>query len=137
MALLIDIELTSMRSAATAALHDECVITRATEPVFDPIDGTYTPGTVTAWSGPVQVRPMMQERQTAIGDIDTILDKYIATLPFDADGFAVNDVLTVTAATDPGLVGRSFRIYALRWSSPQINRRVVLEVQQHTEAAES
>lgn len=121
-------ELASMRAEASSALHDTCQITRAAAAVFDPNTGTYTPGAPTVlYTGACQVRPMMQERQSAIGDVDTIIDKYIVTLPYDADGFATGDTLTVTSATDAELNGRSFRIYALRWSSPQINRRVVLE----------
>lgn len=134
---ITDVELDSMRTEATSGLHDVCLITRAgADPVFDTGTGLYsTPDPVELWSGACQVRPMSQESQKLIGDIDTIVDKYVATIPFDADGFAVNDFLTVTEATDAELVGRSFRIYAVRWSSPQINRRLILEDQQRTEPA--
>lgn len=121
-----------MRADAAAMLHDTCEITRpAGPPEFDPVTGALEPAPrVVLWSGPCQIRPQYQERQTTIGDLSTIVDKHIATLPWDADGFGVNDRLQVVTATDSWLVGRSFRIFEILPSSPQINRRVLLEDQQ-------
>lgn len=127
-------ELALMRDQASEALGDTCQIMRASSdtPVLDPVTAAYTVGDpVVVWDGSCQVRSMSQDdRLSVIGGDPIIVGDYVATVPYDASGILADDYLEITDATDALMVGRSFRIVAVRWSAPQVNRRLVLEERQ-------
>jgi hypothetical protein len=128
-------ELAGMRETATAALAATCTISRAAgEPVLNPATSQYdvTPAE-TVYVGPCRVRTLnTQDMAVLVGDLHETLSRYIATLPHTATGIEVDDFLTVTAGTDPDLIGRPLRVTDVRWSEWQIDRRVVLEDRQQT-----
>lgn len=119
-----------MRDTSRSALPATCAITRpSTTSTFDPVTLTETPDPpTTIFSGPVRVRTLnTQDMNTTVGDLHETRARYIGTLPHDAVGVEVDDMLTLTAGTDVELVGRSLRITDIRWSEWRIDRRVVME----------
>lgn len=118
-----------MRFTSRAALPDECTIVRPSgEPVLDEDSLELTETAATIYEGPCRVRPRgSQEQDQAVGDLHQTLAPYVATLPYDAEGVRVDDYLTVTESSDLDMVGRSFQIRHMGWSSWQIDRRVGLD----------
>lgn len=133
--MLTDAELAGMRHTSTCALDATCTITRAgTDRSFDAETGTYTgPDPENIHTGlACRVRPAGAAGDTVIGDLGDIEGRYIATVAHDTDDLRVDDILTVTAGTDPELVGRALRIVDLRWSEQLIDRRLIVEDLQRT-----
>lgn len=123
-------EIAGMRETSASALPDTCVIARAVgEPELDETTGDADPpAPVTIYTGPCRVRPRdTQAQDVEIGNLHDTTADYVATLPHDAAGIEVDDFLTVTVSIDSDMVGRSFRITHVGWSSWQIDRRLTLE----------
>jgi Family of unknown function (DUF6093) len=118
-----------MRSTSRAALPDTCVIERPSgEPELDEDTLELTETATTIYEGPCRVRPRgSQEQDQPIGDLHQTLAPYVATLPYDAEDVRVDDYLTVTESSDADMVGRSFQIRHVGWSSWQIDRRLGLD----------
>jgi len=119
-----------MRSTSKSALPDRCTITRPSgEPTLDVGTGYLTPAApTTVYTGACRVRPRgSQELDIEVGDLHETLGPYVATLPHDMGDVRVDDYLTVTASLDAQLVGRSFQISHVGWSSWQIDRRLGLD----------
>lgn len=128
-----------MRAASRAALPDACVIYRIPEEAtLDVVTGDVEPDEPeTIYTGPCRVRPRgSQENDQLVGDLHETLAPYVGTLPYDAEGVKVDDYLRVTASSDTDLVGRSFQIKHLGWSSWQIDRRVGLEDREQPQGIE-
>lgn len=129
--MLDDDLLDGMRDDVTAALPDACEVTRqGARGEFDNTTGLYDEAVpVDVWSGACRVRTQLSaERQVLFGDAHQVLGRYVATVPFDASGIAVDDFLTVTESDDPDIVGQSFRVLEVRLGSWSLGRRLTLEL---------
>lgn len=127
--MLTDDEIDAMRATVEAAMPDRCTITRKGTATFDAGAGTYSATTATLWSGPCRVvRQATEGREQLVGDEHRIAGRYSAVVPFDADGFDVDDYLTVTAtSTDVALAGRPLRIVDVRVGSWALGRHLACE----------
>lgn len=101
------------RAAAEALMVDTCTITRAdgTE-TTDPGTGIVTPGGSTIYTGPcrVQVRALVAQSPEA-GEVQLSVGQVEMQIPMAVTGVRTGDVATIlTAALDPDLVGRRFRV---------------------------
>lgn len=136
-------ELAGMRTTSATALPDVCVIRRpSSEPTLNETTLDLEPGTSTVvYAGACRVRPRGSlEQDVEIGELHETLGPYVATLPAlaTADGVTegdpsdvrVDDFLTVTTASDAGIVDRPFRVVHVSWSAFQIDRRLGLEDRQ-------
>lgn len=139
-------EIAQMRVTSTTALPDLCVIERAAgEPVLNPITLESTSGEPESiYEGTCRVRPRgSQEQDEEVGELHETTGPYVATLPAlasatgvasgDPNDVLVDDFLTVVTSTDASMVGRSFRIVHVGWSSWQLDRRLGLEDRQQPE----
>lgn len=101
------------RRFAERRMTDTCVITRQGEAVLDEATGKKTPATVVVYKGPCEFRAAQVQATTAeqsgqqLVVQDATLKLPIATSTAVTKG---DDVVIITSATDPGLVGRKARI---------------------------
>lgn len=136
-------EIGQMRSTSSSALPDVCTITRASgEPTLNPITLELAPGDeLSVYEGACRVRPRgSQELDVEVGELHETLGPYVATLPAlssatgvvdgDPNDVIVDDFLTVISSADASMIGRSFRVVHVGWSSWQIDRRLGLEDRQ-------
>jgi hypothetical protein len=136
-------EIAQMRVTSATALPDTCIIERAAgEPALNPITLESTSGEPeTIYEGTCRVRPRgSQEQDEEVGELHETTGPYVATLPAlsaatgvvsgDPNDVVVDDVLTVVMSTDVGMIGRSFRIVHVGWSSWQLDRRLGLQDRQ-------
>lgn len=128
-------EIASMRTTVESALPDTCSITRRSVVAGAGTLNTATgelagPSATVLWSGSCRVRSRAATaRDVTVGDAHAVLGQYVATLPVDADGFDVDDYLTVTAATAAvELVGVPLQILEVQLGSWDLGRRVALQV---------
>lgn len=128
--MLTEAEIANMRATSAAALPDTVLVTRqGGDPVLDETTGDLDfPAPTTVYTGAARVRPRGTSEQSAeVGELHETLGDYVATLPHTVTDVQVDDFLSVTASSDGGMVGRSFRVVHVGWSSWQIDRRVGLE----------
>lgn len=132
-------EITDMRATSAAALPDTCRITRQTgAPVLDPVTGDNDyPAPTVVYDGPCRVRPQeSQEQEAQVGDLHATTTPYVVTVPHDAaaadGGPHVDDFVELTASSDTSVIGRTFRILHVGWSSWQIDRRLSVEDREHS-----
>lgn len=136
-------EIAGMRATSVSALPDTCIIRRpATEPTLNETTLDLEPGTSsTVYAGPCRVRSRGSlEQDVEVGELHETLGPYTGTLPAldTADGVTagdpndvrVDDFLTVVTSSDPGMIGRSFRLVHVSWSAFQIDKRLGLEDRQ-------
>lgn len=126
--MLDDDELTSMRATVTETLVDSCVIREASEAVYDPDQGidVVTAGT-SVYSGACRIAPTGGERVVMVGEAAVTVRTYDLTVPWSEDGFAVDQVATITVSGDSRLVGREFRIVDVQGRTYVLGRRLVVE----------
>lgn len=139
--MLTPAEIAGMRSTSASALPDRCTITRPSDdpPTLDPVtlDSDPVPAE-TIYTGVCRVRPRgNEEEDSQVGELHETLGPYVGTLPAlathdgvtagDPNDVRVDDYLTVTASSDPSMVGRHFQIRHVSWGSWQIDRRIGLE----------
>lgn len=136
-------EIAGMRATSVTAQPDVCVIHRpASEPTLNETTLDLEPGTTTTvYAGPCRVRSRGSlEQDVEVGELHETLGPYMGTLPAlatapgitagDPNDVRVDDFLTVTASTDAGIIGRSFRLVHVSWSAYQVDRRLGLEDRQ-------
>lgn len=142
-------EIAGMRDTSASALPDRCTITRpGGDFTLDPETLDSDPAeAVTVYAGVCRVRQRdSQEQDSQVGDLHETLGPYVGTLPAlrthdgvtagDPDDVRVDDYLTVTASTDGSMVGRSFQVRHIGWSSWQIDRRIGLEDREQPQGVE-
>ena len=109
-----------------------CTITRAGAPGAYDDDLGYTPaGTAsTIYTGPCRVQALDQQAQTepAAGQDVTIGD-YLVVVPHTVAAL-VSDVVTVTAAEDPELIGRTLTVTAATYGSESWERDLTCSLDQ-------
>lgn len=100
------------RAEAEALMTDALTITRASSvPVTDPVTGKVTFPAVTVYSGRGRVQANnLQDREVATAGTSYDVASFTVQVPYDT-ALRGDDEATVTAsATDPHMVGRTFRI---------------------------
>lgn len=130
--MLTQAELDGMRSTSLSALPDSGVILRTAigAGTLNQSTGALTPAAATTiYDGVMRVRPPTPaEIEIIFGDREVTKQRYVATLPHDADGIDVDDRLHLVAASDDSLTGRWFRVVTVSAGSFHIDRRLGLEV---------
>jgi len=140
-------EIDGMRQTSASALPDVCTVTRASgEFVLNEATGDSDPTDIdTVYTGPCRVRPRgSQEQDVQVGELHETLGPYAGTLPAtlaeavakappgvtvagDPNDVVTDDYLTVSASTDPAMVGRSFQLIHIAYSGYHIDRRLGLQ----------
>lgn len=133
MSLIPSAALADLRSLSASAMRDTCTVTRksATAPTYNTtthLNSVPTPTTV--YSGSCRIRALRSERDTEYVGERAALNRYGATLPRTESTIEEGDILVVTASDDTQLVGRSFYVLSVVFSTDNIHRRLVLEDRQ-------
>lgn len=101
------------RPTAESALTAEATLTRPdpdAPPVFDPATGSTTRPVVTVYSGPCRLQALnVGDNATLTGEQQVTGHTYRVSFPYAVDA-AVDDTVTVTAASDPTFTGRALRV---------------------------
>lgn len=106
-----------LRSWATGLMTDECRIVSHGRPVTDPHTGKATNPETVRYEGrcKVQTSGGLAAENTeggivqALGAVTPVWSLYLH-LPYGTAGLSPGDVAEITAATDPNLKGRKFRL---------------------------
>jgi len=110
-----------------------CAVTRPGDGgfLFDPDSGEYVESPSTdVYEGPCMVRPTANAaRVVEFGGQAVSLRLYDVTLPADT-AVQVEDIVTVTASADPGLIGQVMHVLDVAFDERQLNRRIVAEDRQ-------
>lgn len=124
------------RQVAEGAMTAECAITRggAATGTFDPVTGRTnyaTPGGI--YSGPCRVQAASRFALLAqAGEKPTTTRRYLVGLPLAAPPPNINDMVTVTAATDTAMVGLKMLVTDVLDGSLVWERDLVCEVYEST-----
>lgn len=124
-------ELAGMRTTVASALPDTASITRRAAGTVD-VDGSYVADVgMVMWTGACRVNPKPGvTREVQIGDAHAITSWYVATLPYDATGFGVDDYLVVTASSfSTDLIGKPLRIVEIELMTWEVGRRLTLHAE--------
>ena len=123
--------LPGLRAQAESLMVDACTVTRAGEPFWDEVTGTYTPGAgSTLYTGKCRVRmPDASSSETEAGEASWSLRGAVVSLPVvGSESVRVGDVVTVTASVwDAALVGQAFTVAGLHSQSLSSARRLKCE----------
>lgn len=117
------------QAAAEAGMADACVIRRRTGETTDLDLGSVTPTYLSPnpYAGKCRIQMGAQgagSQQRDVGEDTQVLLPLELQLPMSVTGLQVDDEVTVTASTDPDLVGRTFLIRGLAHKSEASARRV-------------
>jgi len=115
------------QAAAEAGMTDACVIRRRTGATTDPNTGATTPTYTTLYTGKCRVQSSRAEAgREDVGQDFVLLLRLEVQLPVAGTaGLQVGDEITIaSAAHDPDLIGRVFRIHDLAHKSEATARRV-------------
>lgn len=121
-------ELSAMRAAVEETFADSCTLNEPDgESVFDPNTGTYTetPG-AEVYAGACAVAPTGGERVVLVAGDPVTLRTYTVRLPWDVDGAAVDQLVTVTTV-DGHLNGRTLRVLDVQGRTTPIERVLIAE----------
>jgi hypothetical protein len=121
-----------MRAQAESMMTDSCVITRASgDPVFNATTGKYdTPTPDTIYTGKCRIRTRSQflrDRAADGGEHQVLIWSYIVSVPLTVTDIRVDDVVTVTASTDPALVERELKARITNLATNSTARRIDCE----------
>ena len=103
--------LPELRAAAESLMLDACTVTRPGEPVTDPDTGVVTNVSVLVYAGrcKVQSKDSATSSPEAGGHSFTVVSRQIH-IPAGSADVHDGDVITITAATLPQLVGKVYRV---------------------------
>ena len=124
----------SNRHQATLFLTSRCTISRPGVGMggFDPATGTGTAPAPSVVASNVRCRVEVVPRTAGLAKVaaEERIEgrRYTVQVPWDVVDVTVHDVVTVTAAEDPGLVGIELRVTALHTTSLQWSRVLQAEV---------
>lgn len=124
--------LPQLRAAAESLMSAQVVITRPGAQTYNATTKQYDAATVTVYTGPGRVRPYShRDQRLTVADQVFTSGPHILSLPVEgSEGVEKDDIVTVTAADDPGLVGRSFTIvFASAYSHGTARRFPLRETQ--------
>jgi hypothetical protein len=116
------------RSQAEARMLDACTIgDGSAERVWDQTTERYVPAAGSAaYTGKCRVKsPQVVALTSDAGATEGVVTRLEVHIPADVEGVAVGDIVTVTsAAFNPGLVGRTFRVTSLFHDSQATAQRL-------------
>lgn len=120
------------RRAAEAGMVDACTITRLVSSSTDKVTGVVVPtSTTSVYSGRCRIQqssPSSNASGVNAGEAYRLVVRLELQLPAAVTGVAAEDLVTVTsAAHDPDLVGRAFRVHALAHKTELTARRIGIE----------
>jgi hypothetical protein len=119
------------RAAAEALMVDTCTIGTLEAATFDSGTGTFTPGTIDpVYTGKcrVQVVDSLNAQEPRVGERQLTIQQLVLSVPTAAAGIEVGQVVELlTAALDPELVGRRFRVVGTHAKSHATARRLQCE----------
>lgn len=119
---------TRLRSMVAGWLNDTCTIRSPGRPEYDAdlgYDVTTTGDTV--YSGPCRLRPTGGDRIVIAGEAPITLRMYDLTLPWDATGLKVDQVVTLDESNDPHSDGRTFTVTDIQGGTDTAYRRLIVE----------
>lgn len=120
------------RAAMRRLMSDTCTISRggSAEPTYDETLREMVAAAGTAvYAGPcrVKARPT-EDRVVELGETTVSLRSYVVSLPIDATGIKVDDVVVVTSsALDGDLVDKQMRVLDVQAGSHVTARRLICE----------
>lgn len=119
--------LPELRAQAESTLRATCRITRAGEPVWNPVTLQNDESPVTSYEGPCRVRAAgTQDAAADAADQALLESRYILSLPIvgseDVRGGDVAEILT--SPDDTALVGRMFTVTSVPAQSDAAVRRI-------------
>lgn len=121
--------LPQLRAEAESLMFDACTVDRPGAVVTDSNTGAVTPSLTRIYAGKCKVQQTMAQsaNPNAGGHSFTVQSTRWDT-PISAGPFAVNDVVTMTAAVlDPQMAGRVYRVVELFHKSGATAQRVRVE----------
>lgn len=103
--------LPELRAQAESLMLDECTITRPGEPVTDPDTGVVSNGSTPVYSGKckVQSKDSATSSPEAGGHSFTVVSRQVH-IPAESADVRDDDVITITAARTPQLIGKVYRV---------------------------
>lgn len=130
-------DLTAARVAVEKLLDDECLIRRDSDHNQDATlnETTYElehpdPRTVDVYEGACMITPMDSSLAAALADdSDDTVSRYELKVPIDAPALQDGDEVTILSARrDSGLVGKTFYVRKVLYSSMAVWRKVQVEL---------
>jgi hypothetical protein len=122
-----------MRAQAESLMVDTCTITRpAGPPTFNADTGQYSDpvAPLTVYTGKCRIRTrtsVLRDRITQAGEAEVVIWPYIVAVPVTDVDVAVLDIVTITASTDPALVGHAMRVRIANLATNATARRLDCE----------
>lgn len=117
--------LPELRQQAESLMTTACVVERKSGTEFDP----ETNQDVTTWEsvyeGPCRLAQPTVQSVIVAGGQEVTTQPYAGMLPWGTVGVLVGDRLSITAAEDPGQVGRVFMVTSVRAATQSVGRRFV------------
>jgi hypothetical protein len=111
------------RPVATGAQTARCAITRTTADGTLDEDGVWHPPTAVAvYTGPCRITAPSPSRVQVVGEQQTAIASYEITIEWDAAEVLEHDLVTVTAAPDPGIVGKQLIVTDIRHATERFER---------------
>jgi len=103
-----------LQSEAESRMTDTCTIRRPGAPTFNSTTGAYTASSTTVYTGKCRVRTrslgFLRERAAESGEEQTVLWRYMVSVPVSVTDLTVLDEITIDTSTDPALVGVLMRV---------------------------
>lgn len=117
------------RPVASATMTARCVINRITTGSYNSTTKQYGANIETPiYTGPCRIQQRTSaERATAFGEQQVTTRSYLVAIEWDAAEVLVDDVVTVTDATDPELATRTLRVTDVQYGSNQWQRDLYAE----------
>lgn len=129
----IDIQplLAAGRLAHQQLMVDSCTIARPAAPTLNRSTSVLASGASTVlYSGACRLKPQRVPRNEEAGERLTVVARYELALPFASlatDSLRVGDTVTITASGDTRLVGETFAVMAVDFSSTATAWRITVE----------
>jgi hypothetical protein len=116
------------RPTATASMDAECIITRQTSGTTGP-DGTFTPGAATPiYTGVCRIVPVTRPGRVAVvGEAQETHRHFQVAVRYDVPAILIDDLIDVTVAVDPLLVGKKLRVLEVSYGSEQWQRNLLCD----------
>lgn len=112
-------------------MTDACTVQRVTGTTLDPVTLAETPIYSTVYTGKCRVQSNSgQVYRPEVGEQAINITRQTLQLPLGTAGLAVDDIATITSASDPDLVGRRLTLVNVELKSQATMRRWSVEERQ-------
>lgn len=119
--------LPELRAQARSLMVDEAIVTReGAEPVWDPVTEQMVATTTEIYRGPVRVvgRDRTVAQMVDVASEGVMITPFVVMLPWNATGIKDGDLVTVTASTNPSLIGFRLTVTAAVRASHSVELRL-------------